>query len=169
MRRPSVFDGPSAIEAVTRQQPDVVLLDLCLPGMSGIEVAARASLRSRAIAGRPRRSHRPWQPDMLPSPSPFDRYFAKPVDFASLLAYLSEIGARQSWRTPLPDCARDEEPARFIPSHAGWAFSDALAAWSPVSCFPCGLTMSFGARITFRRSAALGSTYNVGVRVAARQ
>ena len=28
--------------------------------------------------------------DSLPSPSPFDGYFVKPLDFASLLAYLSE-------------------------------------------------------------------------------
>ena len=92
----AVFDGPSAIDAVARQQPDVVLLDLCLPGMSGIEVAAqlrcdpaRSPAALVAVSGH--------HPDMLPSPSPFDRYFAKPVDFASLLAYLSEIGARQSW------------------------------------------------------------------------
>jgi CheY-like chemotaxis protein len=94
-----VFDGPAAIAAANHQKPDVVLLDLSLPGMSGIEVAAelrRDPERSQcvlvAITGHGK--------DRLPSPSPFDGYFAKPLDFVSLIAYLSEIPARQeppSW------------------------------------------------------------------------
>ena len=94
-----VFDGPAAIAAANLQKPDVVLLDIALPGMSGIEVAAelrRDPERSRcvlvAITGHGK--------DSVPSPSPFDGYFAKPLDIVSLLAYLSEIRARQqppSW------------------------------------------------------------------------
>jgi len=34
-------DGPAAIDAVARLAPDVVLLDVQLPGMDGIEVAER--------------------------------------------------------------------------------------------------------------------------------
>jgi CheY-like chemotaxis protein len=86
----AVLDGPSAITAANLQQPDVVLLDLGLPGMSGVDVAAtlrRNSEPSRgilvAISGH--------GPESVPSPSPFDCYFAKPVDFASLCAYLSQI------------------------------------------------------------------------------
>jgi DNA-binding response OmpR family regulator len=33
-----VFDGPAAVDAARRQPPDVVVLDLGLPGMDGIEV-----------------------------------------------------------------------------------------------------------------------------------
>ena len=36
-----VEDGLSALEAARRQRPDLVVLDLNLPGMDGIEVAAR--------------------------------------------------------------------------------------------------------------------------------
>jgi DNA-binding NarL/FixJ family response regulator len=36
-----VEDGESALNAVTAQQPDVVLLDVQLPGIDGFEVAAR--------------------------------------------------------------------------------------------------------------------------------
>ena len=93
------FDGPAAIAAANLQKPDVVLLDLTLPGMSGIEVAAelrrdpeRSGCVLVAITGHGK--------DSIPSPSPFDGYFAKPVDIVSLLAYLSQIRARQkppSW------------------------------------------------------------------------
>ncbi len=94
-----VLDGPSAIAAANHQKPDVVLLDLSLPGMSGIEVATelrRDPERSQcvlvAITG--------YGPDRLPSPSPFDGYFIKPLDFVTLIAYLSEVSARReqsSW------------------------------------------------------------------------
>jgi CheY-like chemotaxis protein len=40
-----VHDGPSALEAVAKRFPDVVLLDLSMPGMDGFEVATR--LRSQ--------------------------------------------------------------------------------------------------------------------------
>jgi DNA-binding NarL/FixJ family response regulator len=37
----SVKDGPSALEAVEALRPDVVVLDISMPGMSGLEVAGR--------------------------------------------------------------------------------------------------------------------------------
>jgi CheY-like chemotaxis protein len=89
-----VFDGPAAIATANLQKPDVVLIDIALPGMSGIEVAAelrrdpdRARCVLVAITGHGK--------DSLPSPSPFDGYFAKPLEIDSLLAYLSGIRARQ--------------------------------------------------------------------------
>ena len=38
-------DGPSALEAVDRLSPDVVLLDISMPGMTGIEVARHLAVR----------------------------------------------------------------------------------------------------------------------------
>jgi two-component system OmpR family response regulator len=37
----AVKDGPSALEAVNTLRPDVVVLDISMPGMSGLEVAGR--------------------------------------------------------------------------------------------------------------------------------
>jgi CheY-like chemotaxis protein len=94
-----VFDGPTAIAAANVQKPDVVLLDISLPGMSGIEVAAelrrnpeQAQCVLVALTGHSIES--------LPSPSPFDRYFEKPVGIDSLRAYFSEIQA--SHKRPSP-------------------------------------------------------------------
>ena len=89
-------DGPEAIAAANLQKPQVVLLDLTLPGMSGIDVVAelrrdpeQSGCVSVAVSGHGK--------EYLPSPSPFDQHFVKPVDPASLLDYLSEVEAR---RTP---------------------------------------------------------------------
>ena len=41
-------DGPSALEAVRREQPDVVVLDLNLPGLDGIEVCRQLRTFSSA-------------------------------------------------------------------------------------------------------------------------
>jgi CheY-like chemotaxis protein len=86
------FDGPGAIEAARLFRPDVVLLDLTLPGMSGVEAAAElrcrpelAACRLIAVTGHGE--------ERLPSPSPFDHHFQKPVDHAALLGYLARIEA----------------------------------------------------------------------------
>lgn len=44
-------DGPSALAVATRERPDVVLLDLGLPGMHGFEVAE--ALRAGSTDGVP--------------------------------------------------------------------------------------------------------------------
>jgi CheY-like chemotaxis protein len=41
----TVSDGPSALDQVDAYRPDVVLLDIGLPGMDGYEVARRLSVR----------------------------------------------------------------------------------------------------------------------------
>src|SRR5262249_50287280 len=45
----SVKDGPSAVEAARALQPDVIVLDISMPGMTGLEVAYELrKARSRA-------------------------------------------------------------------------------------------------------------------------
>ena len=43
------YDGPDALTMVERHRPDVVLLDIQMPGMSGIEVLQQMRLRWRAM------------------------------------------------------------------------------------------------------------------------
>jgi two-component system, chemotaxis family, CheB/CheR fusion protein len=95
------LDGPAAIEAAKLYQPDVVLLDLTLPGMSGAEVATElrgitelSACLLVAVTGHGK--------ERLPIPSPFDHYFRKPVDIDSLLASLAELEVRREspcWTT----------------------------------------------------------------------
>jgi CheY-like chemotaxis protein len=89
------LDGPSAIETSKLQQPDVVLMDVGLTGMSGIDLATElrgiaklAACRLVAVSG--------YGKERLPHPSPFDHYFQKPVNFAALLEYLAVLAARQA-------------------------------------------------------------------------
>ena len=88
-------DGPSAVEAAWRLRPDVAILDIGLPGFSGLEVARRlredpsfAGLFLVALSG--------WvQPEDLvrSREAGFDRHLAKPVDVATLERLLAHSDA----------------------------------------------------------------------------
>ncbi|HET9499977.1 MAG TPA: response regulator [Marmoricola sp.] len=47
-----VADGAAAVEACSSQRPDLVILDVMMPGMSGLE-AARALRKDTDLAGLP--------------------------------------------------------------------------------------------------------------------
>ena len=84
--------GPSALEVASIFQPNVVLLDIGLPGMDGYQVAER--LRGQpefketllcALTG--------WTPSDAdrdrPQQAGFDHHFVKPVDLKKLLELLT--------------------------------------------------------------------------------
>ncbi|MHB1424188.1 MAG: response regulator [Gemmataceae bacterium] len=86
------FDGHSALSAAEKFLPEVILLDIGLPGLDGLEVARR--LRAMNLSPRPmlvaltgygqaddvRRSHE----------AGFDHHFVKPADPQALTALLAE-------------------------------------------------------------------------------
>ena len=87
-------DGPSALELAKTSMPDVVLLDIGLPGMDGCEVARHrvredaTLVRSRLVAisgyGRDedhRRSHEVG----------FDAHLVKPIDFDEIKKLLARL------------------------------------------------------------------------------
>ncbi len=82
----TAYDGPSAIVTACTHRPEVVFLDLCLPGLDGFEVAAwlrkQDALRNTllvAITGSTDSDHR-----RRATEAGFDHFFLKPVDFADL-------------------------------------------------------------------------------------
>ncbi|MFT3694615.1 MAG: ATP-binding protein [Kofleriaceae bacterium] len=84
-------DGPTAIDEAKKQAPDVVILDIGLPTMSGYEVARAmraAGIRSTLIALTGWGADR----DRAEARSAgFDHHLVKPVDFAKLTAILSVV------------------------------------------------------------------------------
>jgi DNA-binding response OmpR family regulator len=84
------FDGSTALIAVDDCHPDLILLDLTMPGMSGFDVVRQ--LRSRANPVRARivaLSGRADDEDRrLTEDAGFDAHLVKPVDVATLQATL---------------------------------------------------------------------------------
>ncbi|GAB1596897.1 hybrid sensor histidine kinase/response regulator [Lysobacter claricitrinus] len=90
-----VFDGPSAVDAVTAFRPDVVLLDIGMPGMDGCEVAQQ--IRSQreyddvqlvALTGWSQAQDRERT-----RAAGFDHHLSKPVDIGALQALLDTAPA----------------------------------------------------------------------------
>jgi CheY-like chemotaxis protein len=88
-------DGPSGVERAVQLEPDVVLIDIGLPGLDGYEVARqiRSKLRDRirliALSGygEPKDRERAFD-------AGFDDHLLKPVDPALLIALMARGPAR---------------------------------------------------------------------------
>jgi signal transduction histidine kinase/ActR/RegA family two-component response regulator len=88
-----VHDGPSAIEAARSRRPEVVLLDIGLPGMDGYQVAERLRREAPGPApviiaisgyGREDARHRSLEPA-------FDHHLIKPIDFDALADLIDRV------------------------------------------------------------------------------
>jgi CheY-like chemotaxis protein len=90
----AVQNGQEALEAVQTDWPDVVFLDLAMPGMDGYEVAnriralagAKRCPRMAAITGNDRPEHR-----MRSLAEGMDEHFVKPTDPDTLIAWLWRV------------------------------------------------------------------------------
>jgi PAS domain S-box-containing protein len=88
-------NGPAALEMASGSRPDVVLLDIGLPGMDGYQVAKNLRQRSEfkdvmlcALTGfTPSEADRQKQQE-----TGFDHYFVKPVPLSKLLELFKKIG-----------------------------------------------------------------------------
>jgi len=79
------FDGPAALQLAQADKPDVVILDLGLPGITGFDVARILRDRNEdlllvAVSGYGRDEDR-----LRSREAGFDHHFTKPVDFTCLL------------------------------------------------------------------------------------
>ena len=127
-------DGGAALEAVGRFRPEVVLMDIGLPGMDGYEVAQRLRQNKELAAGiallaavtgyaedEARRRSRE---------AGFDHHLVKPVDPDGVLALLASL----AWR----DVTQDSDPfAPASPQH-----DDSFPAPSDSAQDPAGLSNS---------------------------
>jgi CheY-like chemotaxis protein len=84
-------DGPAALEAARSFTPDVVLLDIGLPGLNGYEVAKRlrgdpvtADALVIAVSGYGQDSDRQRSRE-----AGFDQHLTKPVDYDELRGLIS--------------------------------------------------------------------------------
>jgi PAS domain S-box-containing protein len=91
----TAHDGPSGIEAARGHHPDVVLLDIGLPGMDGYQVAEllrREDFGKRitiiAVTGYGQEEDR-----QRARSAGFDQFVTKPVDYSALLALLPAAGS----------------------------------------------------------------------------
>jgi CheY-like chemotaxis protein len=91
-----VHDGPTALEAALNYGPNVVLLDIGLPGLDGYEVAKR--LRQRpvfqnvvlvAMTGYGQEADRQRSQE-----AGFDHHLVKPVDFGKVGQILATVSAK---------------------------------------------------------------------------
>ena len=93
----SVPDGPSCLDIAAKDPPELVLLDLGLPGMTGYEIAQAlrerlpaASLRLVAITGYGRREDR-----ARARAAGFDDHVLKPVNRETLERILADLAGAQ--------------------------------------------------------------------------
>jgi CheY-like chemotaxis protein len=92
-----VAAGPAALEALKEMMPDVILLDLGLPGMDGFEVARTvrrdlaggASVLIVAVTAFRGEEHQRQARE-----AGFDRYLMKPVDIDTLRQVLAQAPRR---------------------------------------------------------------------------
>ena len=89
-------DGVEAVEATTKLQPDVILLDIGLPRLNGYE-AARKIREQQEQPGRPLLvALTGWGQDedrRRSEEAGFDAHLVKPVDEAALGKLLDDLGA----------------------------------------------------------------------------
>jgi len=85
-------DGIEAVEAVARLRPDLLLLDIGLPRLNGLEVCRRIreqpwgrTIMIVAVTGLGQEEDRRKSTE-----AGFDRHLVKPVDYSALLALLAE-------------------------------------------------------------------------------
>jgi CheY-like chemotaxis protein len=86
-----VYDGPTALAAVQSKNPDVVVLDIGLPGMDGYEVARRLRAQDAfrrtpliAVTGYGQENDRQRSVQ-----AGFDEHFTKPVDPEELEQFIA--------------------------------------------------------------------------------
>ena len=98
-------DGPSAIEAAARLEPDLVILDVLLPGLHGLDVLARLR-RERPVPVILLTAKRLEADRIAGLELGADDYVSKPFSPRELVARVRAVLRRATPDTPAPDRLR---------------------------------------------------------------
>src|SRR5205085_9325724 len=94
-------EGPEGLELILAQRPDVALLDLGLPGMTGFEIATRVrEALGHNITLIPMSGYGQPEDVRRSEAAGVDRHLTKPVDPRRLAAALRDIRWRASFASP---------------------------------------------------------------------
>jgi two-component system, OmpR family, response regulator CpxR len=107
METRAVFDGPTALEQVRSHPPQILIIDLKMPGMDGIQVLKQVKQTHPGIQVIILTGHGSEQDRILCMDQGAFAYFQKPVDIDRLSAAI-----RQGYETIL---SNDQVPATFDP------------------------------------------------------
>ncbi|MDY6983551.1 MAG: response regulator [Pseudomonadota bacterium] len=111
-------DGPTALEIARRMQPDVVMLDIGLPGMNGYEVC-RELRRNPVFADTLIIAQTGWGQDRYREMAyfaGFDHHLTKPLRPVDLEALLSKVVPRSE--APPPGKPHAAETTRSTEAHS---------------------------------------------------
>jgi DNA-binding NtrC family response regulator len=104
--------GEQALEQVERQNPELVLLDVRLPGISGIEVLSRIRTTHPTLPVLLITAHADLQQAVASIKSGADDYLAKPIDLEELRTVISDLLAQPAETST----THPELPAHIIAS-----------------------------------------------------
>jgi DNA-binding response OmpR family regulator len=105
-------DGPAAVASVIERRPDVLVLDVMLPGFSGLEVMRRVREQEGAAPGIILLTARGEENDRVSGlRQGADDYLVKPFSPAELVARVEALGRRLAARAQ--PVAPDEAPLVF--------------------------------------------------------
>ena len=87
----TVTDGPSAIEAARRLRPDVIFLDIRMPGMDGVEVARLLKAEGLGVHIVAATAYPSELQQQRTAAAGFSAHVIKPVEAASIEKLLTEL------------------------------------------------------------------------------
>jgi DNA-binding response OmpR family regulator len=125
------YDGPAGLELIARLDPDVIVLDLMLPGIDGLEVARR--VRATSDAYLVMLTARSDEVDRIVGLRVgADDYVTKPFSVAELVARIQAMLRRPRRGAVEPDGERQVGALRIDPaSHQAW-LADAPLVLTPI-------------------------------------